>query len=120
MSNSNNLRFYISDKDLDWLQGYKEDHDFKNNGQLFQHFKELAQNEKKNSKETKDLTDIRKQQRFTKEQVAILTEMVSEFLMTQGMQIVGNGIDAEIYKSAKKKVKERINNRMEENDGQLE
>lgn len=40
--------------------------------------------------------------------------------MTQGMQIVGNGIDAEIYKSAKKKVKERINNRMEENEGQLE
>lgn len=53
MSNSNNLRFYISDKDLDWLQGYKEDHDFKNNGQLFQHFKELAQNEKKTQRKQK-------------------------------------------------------------------
>ena len=80
----------------------------------------LAENNEKNSKWTKDLSDIRKQQRFTKEQVAILTEMISEFLMTQGMQIVGNGIDADIYKSAKRKVKERINNRMEENVGQLE
>lgn len=120
MSNSNNLRFYISDEDLDWLQGYKEDHNFKNNGQLFHHLKKMAQNEKENTKQLKDITDIRKQLRFNKEQVAILTEMISEFLMTQGMQIVGNGIDAEIYKSAKRKVKERINNRMEENGGQLE
>ena len=49
--------------------------------------------ERENLNSTKDLSDIKKQQRFTKEQVAILTEMVSEFLMTQGMQIVGNGID---------------------------
>lgn len=37
----------------------------------------LAEENEKNSKWTKDLSDIRKQQRFTKEQVAILTEMVS-------------------------------------------
>lgn len=114
------FRATISDADLDWIQDYKEKHDLKNNAEVIHHFMKLAENNEKNSKWTKDLSDIRKQQRFTKEQVAILTEMISEFLMTQGMQIVGNGIDADIYKSAKRKVKERINNRMEENGGQLE
>lgn len=114
------FRATISDTDLDWIQDYKEEHDLKNNAEVIHHLMKLAEENEKNSKWTKDLSDIRKQQRFTKEQVAILTEMVSEFLMIQGMQIVGNGIDAEVYKSAKRKVKERINNRMEENGGQLE
>ena len=104
------FRATISDADLDWIQDYKEKHDLKNNAEVIHHFMKLAENNEKNSKWTKDLSDIRKQQRF----------MISEFLMTQGMQIVGNGIDADIYKSAKRKVKERINNRMEENGGQLE
>ncbi|MDK6502405.1 hypothetical protein [Lactobacillus crispatus] len=114
------FRATITDKDLDWIQDYKEEHNLKNNAQVLHRFMKVAQNEKENTKQLKDITDVRKQLRFNKEQVAILTEMVSEFLMTQGMQIVGNGIDAEIYKSAKRKVKERISNRMEENGGQLE
>ncbi|MCT7802312.1 MAG: hypothetical protein N4R16_04960 [Lactobacillus crispatus] len=69
MSNSNNLRFYISDEDLDWLQGYKEDHNFKNNGQLFQHFKKLAQHEVENQKKLNDLSDLREQQDFIKDKV---------------------------------------------------
>lgn len=114
------FRATISDADLDWIQDYKEKYNLKNNAEVLHCLMESAKKERENLNSTKDLSDIKKQQRFTKEQVAILTEMVSEFLMTQGMQIVGNGIDAEIYKSAKRKVKERINNRMEENGGQLE
>lgn len=114
------FRVNISDEDFDWIQDYKEKMNLKSNIQFFDHLKNLAQEEVQLKEQLADVKDLRKQQRFTKEQVAILIEMVSEFLMTQGMQIVGNGIDAEIYKSAKKKVKERINNRMEENGGQLE
>ncbi|MCT7802311.1 MAG: hypothetical protein N4R16_04955 [Lactobacillus crispatus] len=114
------FRVTITDKDLDWIQDYKEKMGLKNNIQFFNHLKELALKEQQLKEQLADVKDVKKQQRFTKEQVAILTEMISEFLMTQGMQIVGNGIDAEIYKSAKRKVKERINNRMEENGGQLE
>ncbi|WP_246011966.1 hypothetical protein [Lactobacillus xujianguonis] len=69
-------------------------------------------------KNLSSLKDLTKQVRFAKEQIAIQNEMTSEYLMTQGMEIVGNGIDAEIYKSAKRKVKERINNKMEDNGGQ--
>lgn len=74
------FRATISDTDLDWIQDYKEEHDLKNNAEVIHHLMKLAEENEKNSKWTKDLSDIRKQQRFTKEQVAILTEMVSEFL----------------------------------------
>ncbi|WP_103661077.1 hypothetical protein [Lactobacillus sp. HT06-2] len=114
----NNLRFYVSDEDLNWIHEYKDKNEFKNNSQLFRHLKELAEKEDQLNQELTNLAELTKQVRFTKEQTAILNEMTSEYLMLQGMTIVGNGIDAEIYQSAKRKIKERINNKMEDNGGQ--
>lgn len=58
------FRATISDTDLDWIQDYKEEHDLKNNAEVIHHLMKLAEENEKNSKWTKDLSDIRKQQRF--------------------------------------------------------
>lgn len=63
------FRATISDEDFDWLQDFKDNNDLMNNTQVLHYFMKLAKNKKNNLREFNDLSDIRKQQRFTKEQL---------------------------------------------------
>ena len=63
------FRVTITDKDLDWIQDYKEKMNLKSNIHFFNHLKELALKEQQLKEQLADVKDVRNQQRIINRQL---------------------------------------------------
>ena len=70
------FRVTITDKDLDWIQDYKEKMNLKSNIHFFNHLKELALKEQQLKEQLADVKDVRNQQRIINRQLEELRALL--------------------------------------------
>ncbi|CAM3202891.1 hypothetical protein GA0061071_1283 [Kosakonia oryzendophytica] len=113
------FRVKMTEEDYERLTEIKKRFGFYQNKEVFNKFLDLAENITTEQEIAQNLRYAIKQIGFTKKQVGILSEMISEYFSYKGIKAVGYGIEADVYKSAEKLVEKRINNQMQKNHGRI-
>ncbi|RMC39066.1 hypothetical protein F5ESL0233_08060 [Lactobacillus sp. ESL0233] len=107
-----NLRFNLDENEMQWVKDLMQKNNLKNKKELFKFMRQKTE-------AGENLQQMKKQISFTKKQVGILSEMISEYFSYKGIKNIGYGIEADVYKSASKLVDKRINDQMQKNHGQI-
>lgn len=93
----------------------KQNPNIKSNADLFNELYNAWLLREKFAESIQEIKTLIKETRFLKSQIAINNEMIADFLNKNGVNQILLGIDAQVYKSARQLVKDRMLDAQERN-----